>query len=232
MNACAMVPRSATNTQPAVRWLARAARQLVLYGLVLLAPSMVWAAEGARSQLQAFVDQVQSATGQFTQTSLADPAQGARAAPQRGQFAFRRPGRFRWQILEPHEQLIVSDGQRVFQYDPDLEQVTERRADQAVGASPAALLFGSGSLADAFDLQDRPSRDGLAWLRAVPRNPDAGFVHVDIGLADDLPRRLELLDAFGQITRIDLSGVQTGVQLPEDTFDFEVPAGAALVRMN
>ncbi|MFA7437324.1 outer membrane lipoprotein chaperone LolA [Castellaniella sp.] len=211
-------------------WWLRAS--LCVLVLVLLAPAGSMAAQGARAQLQAFVDQVQSATGQFRQEQQANPGQAARVAPQRGQFAFKRPGRFRWHTLEPHEQLIVSDGQRVFQYDPDLEQVTERQADQAIGASPAALLFGSGSLADAFDLQDQPARDGLEWLRAVPRNADAGFVHVDIGLADHLPRRLELLDAFGQTTQIDFSDLQVQVALPDDTFDFKVPAGADLVRMN
>ena len=126
----------------------------------------------------------------------------------------------------------MSDGRRVYQYDPDLEQVTERRADQAVGASPAALLFGSGSLAQAFDLQPQPDRDGLQWLRAVPKTPDAGFVHADIAFADGLPRRLELLDAFGQVSRIVFSDLKANPDIPAGQFQFTVPEGADLVKMD
>ena len=197
--------------------------------LLACLPGLSLAAD-ARAQLQSFVDQVQSATGQFSQ-ERAD-AQGAAQRPQRGVFAFQRPGKFRWDVRAPYEQLIVSDGQHVYQYDPDLEQVTERRADQAVGASPASLLFGSGSLSDAFDLQAQPDRDGLQWLRAVPKTPDAGFVHADIAFADGLPRRLELLDAFGQVSHIVFSDLKANPDIPAGQFQFQVPEGADLVKMN
>ena len=100
------------------------------------------------------------------------------------------------------------------------------------GASPAALLFGSGSLDDAFDLQPRPDRDGQQWLRAVPRTPDAGFVHADIGFSDGLPRRLELLDAFGQVSRIVFTGLKANPGIPAGQFRFTVPKGADLLKMD
>jgi len=197
--------------------------------LLACLPGMSLAAD-ARAQLQSFLDQVQSATGQFRQ-ERAD-AQGTAQQAQSGVFAFQRPGKFRWDVGAPYAQLIVSDGQHVYQYDPDLAQVTERRADQAVGASPATLLFGSGSLDQAFDLQPQPDRDGLQWLRAVPKTPDAGFVHADIGFTDGLPRRLELLDAFGQVSHIVFSGLQANPDIPAAQFQFTVPEGADLVKMN
>ncbi|MGB3423810.1 MAG: outer membrane lipoprotein chaperone LolA [Castellaniella sp.] len=205
------------------------AAAVLLCGLAGL-PGLSQAADSAQSQLQAFVDQVKSATGQFSQERT--DAQGAAQKPQRGAFAFQRPGKFRWEVRAPYEQLIVSDGQRVYQYDPDLDQVTERRANQAVGASPAALLFGSGSLDQAFNLQPRPDRDGLQWLRAVPKTPDAGFVHADIGFAGGLPRRLELLDAFGQVSRIVFSDLKANPEIPAGQFQFTVPKGADLVKMD
>lgn len=197
---------------------------------LLMAPLPSVAAATAGAQLQSFVDKVQSATGQFQQDRSGDGA-GARRS-QSGTFAFQRPGKFRWQVTKPYAQLIVSDGRHVYQYDPDLDQVTERNASQAVGASPAALLFGSGSLGDAFALQDQPDRDGLQWLRATPKNADAGFSHVDIGFSAGLPVRLELLDAFGQTTRIVLSQMKTNPAIAADQFQFSVPKGAALVKMN
>ncbi|WP_322998018.1 outer membrane lipoprotein chaperone LolA [Castellaniella sp.] len=192
-------------------------------------PALSWAVDTAQMQLQTFVEKVKSATGQFQQEQAA--SDGARRV-QTGTFAFQRPGKFRWQVVKPYAQLIVSDGQHVYQYDPDLEQVTERRAGQAIGASPAALLFGSGSLDDAFNVQAQPDRDGLQWLRAVPKTPDAGFTHVDIGFADGLPQRLELLDAFGQTSRIRFSDLKANPGIPASQFQFTVPQGADLVKMN
>ena len=125
----------------------------------------------------------------------------------------------------------MSDGKQVFQYDPDLAQVVERGVGQSVGASPAAILFGSGSLDDAFDVKALPARDGLQWLRATPRQADAGFAYVDIGFRDDKPARLELLDSFGQTTRIELSNIVTNPSLAADTFTFRPPPDVDVVKM-
>ncbi|MGB6009174.1 MAG: outer membrane lipoprotein chaperone LolA [Castellaniella sp.] len=204
------------------------AAAVALCGLVGL-PGPSWAVDTAQMQLQSFVDKVKSATGRFQQEQAAPD--GAKRL-QTGTFAFQRPGKFRWQVVKPYAQLIVSDGQRVYQYDPDLEQVTERKAGQAIGASPAALLFGSGSLDDAFNVQAQPDRDGLQWLRAVPKTPDAGFTHVNIGFSDGVPQRLELLDAFGQTSRIAFSDLKANPGIPASEFQFTVPQGADLVKMN
>jgi outer membrane lipoprotein carrier protein len=203
-------------------------RQWICAALVAVLPWGVWAAD-ARSQLDAFVTQVHSATGAFEQTTL--DKQGKAQRPQQGEFSFQRPGKFRWAVQKPYEQLIVSDGRFVYQYDPDLAQVTQRDARESVGASPAALLFGSGSLEEAFELQAQPDRDGMQWLRAIPKGPDAGFAHVDIGFDGGLPRRIELLDAFGQTTRIVFTEMRSNPDIPAEQFTFSVPVGADLVRM-
>lgn len=183
----------------------------------------------ARTQLQRFVSDVRSASGTFTQ-QVTD-AQGQQRAPQSGEFSFRRPGQFRWHTQKPYEQLVISDGKVLRQYDPDLAQVTERPVDQSIGASPAAILFGSGSLEESFELSSLPPRDDLLWLRARPRGGDAGFAHVDIGFAEGMPRRLELLDAFGQTTRIGLADISANPVLPADAFTFEAPPDVDVVKM-
>lgn len=187
------------------------------------------AAADARQQLQRFVAEVDAATGTFTQQ--VEGAQGQQRQAQQGEFAFRRPGQFRWHTLQPYEQLVVSDGKLLRQYDPDLAQVTERPVGESIGASPAAILFGSGSLEEAFDLSALSDREGLAWLRARPRSGDAGFAHVDIGFSDGLPRQLELLDAFGQTTRIQLNDIAPNPTLAPDAFSFQAPPDADVVRM-
>ncbi|MVW77768.1 outer membrane lipoprotein chaperone LolA [Bordetella sp. 02P26C-1] len=196
--------------------------------LLAMSPMAVMAAD-AQTQLKAFVANVNSATGKFTQSTTG--AQGATQRAQRGDFAFQRPGKFKWAVNQPYEQLVVSDGQRLFQYDPDLAQVTVRQVDQAIGASPAAILFGSGDLEQAFNVSPLPARDGLEWLRAKPRSADAGFAQVDIGLRNNLPARVELLDSFGQTTRVELSDIQANPPLPATEFSFTPPSGVDVVNM-
>lgn len=211
-----------------VRRLAAALASGLVAAVLALAMTPASAAD-ARGQLKRFVSEVGSAQGRFSQQVTG--SQGQARAPQQGEFSFRRPGQFLWHILKPYEQVVVSDGKVLRQYDPDLAQVTERPVDQSIGASPAAILFGSGSLEDAFELSNLTDRDGLSWLRARPRSGDAGFVHVDIGFSDGMPRRLELLDAFGQTTRIGLTDIVPNPKLPADAFAFQIPKGVDVVKM-
>jgi len=186
----------------------------------------------ARAQLHYFVNHVSAATGRYSQTTIS--AEGDARPAQSGSFAFARPGRFKWATETPYEQLVVADGDQVFQYDPDLAQVTVRPLAEAIGTSPAAILFGSGALDDSFEVSElarADDRDALYWLRAVPRASDAGFVQVDIALRNNLPARINLLDAFGQTTRIVLSEVTPAANLPAETFRFIPPEDVDVVRM-
>lgn len=204
-------------------------RKLALALMMAVAPAMAWAA-GASEQLNQFVSQVNAAKGEFTQQRVGD--QGASLSPrQSGVFSFRRPGKFKWAVTQPYEQLILSDGKQVYQYDPDLAQVTERGVDESVGASPAAILFGSGALEDVFTLEERGERDGLLWLRATPRTADAGFTYVDIGFQNGMPARLLVQDSFSQTTRIDLAAIEKNPSLPADEYVFKAPEGVDVVKM-
>ena len=196
--------------------------------VVALAPLAAHAAD-ARNQLQQFVRQVQAATGEFTQSTVG--TQGRTQPAQSGVFSFQRPGKFKWSVTKPYEQLIVSDGKRVLQYDPDLAQVTQRDVDQAIGSSPAAILFGSGSLDQAFNVTALPDKDGLQWLRATPKTADAGFSRVDLGFQGNVPTRVELLDSFGQTTKVVLSNLKANPSLGANEFSFTPPAGVDVVKM-
>ncbi len=186
-------------------------------------------AADAAAQLRSFVQDVKSATGTFTQVTSS--SQGQATTPQSGRFAFQRPGKFRWDVQKPYEQLTVSDGQQLYQYDPDLAQVSVRGAAAAVGNAPAQVLFGEGSLDAAFTLQAQPARDGLEWLRATPRGTDAGFAHMDLGFSGNLPAQIVILDAFGQTTRVDFDTLLPNPTVPNSEFTFVAPAGVDVVKM-
>lgn len=203
-------------------------RRLAVVAALSLAPALSFAAS-AQEQLKSFVATVTSATGSFSQYTVNN--QGRTQPAQTGVFSFQRPGKFKWAVQKPYEQLVVSDGRVLFQFDPDLAQVTERKVDAAIGTSPAAILFGSGSLEQSFDVSALPSKDGVDWLRAKPRTADAGFSRVDIGMKDNLPVRVELLDSFGQTTRVDLSAINANPTLPPKEFQFTAPQGVDVVKM-
>lgn len=203
-------------------------KQFIVAAVMAMSPAFAWSASGAE-QLREFIANVQSASGRFTQQAA--DKQGAGRPAQSGEFSFQRPGKFKWDVRKPYEQLIVSDGRRLYQYDPDLAQVTERSVDQSIGASPAAILFGAGAIEDSFELVDLPARDGLDWLRAKPRSADAGFTHVEIGFRNNMPERIDLLDSFGQTTRITLTDIQPNPKLDAKAFSFTPPAGVDVVKM-
>lgn len=195
----------------------------------LLLPAGAWAASAA-DQLRTFVSGTQSATGSFTQTTKSTGA-GQGAPAQSGTFSFQRPGKFKWQVIKPYEQLIVSDGKQLFQYDPDLMQVTVRPVGDAIGSSPASILFGSGSLEQSFNVATLPAKEGVEWLRATPKSPDAGFSRVDIGFKDGMPAQLELLDAFGQTTQVSFANMVRNPAVSADSFQFVAPKGVDVVKM-
>ena len=142
-----------------------------------------------------------------------------------GKFSFERPGRFRWSYATPTRQLIVGDGERVWIYDEDLAQVTVRRLARALGSTPAALLAGSADVAQAFEFTELGIRGGLEWLEATPREADAGFARIRLGLSAVGVEAMELVDHFGQTTHLRFSNIERNPALDGARFRFTPPPG-------
>lgn len=202
--------------------------RLALAAVPLLACLASAAAEGSSVDiLKAFVQATRSASGSFEQTVVSRP--GGRTQQASGTLAFERPGRFRWAYDKPYYQLIVGDGERLWIYDRDLNQVTTRKLGTAIGASPAALLAGEDDLERNFTLRDAGASDGLAWVEALPRSPESGFERVRIGFAGNELRRMELKDSLGQTTSLVFGALARNPKLEADLFRFTPPKGADVV---
>jgi outer membrane lipoprotein carrier protein len=193
----------------------------------LLVSASLAAQADAVVALKAFVTEVKSASAQFKQT-VSSP-DGKRKKVSMGSFEFQRPNQFRFAYSKPFEQLIVGDGQKVWIFDPDLNQASSRRMSQALGATPAALLAG-GNLERDFSLKALPSEGGLDWVQALPRQADGGFQSLKIGFKGRELAALEIVDGFGQQSRLDFSAMATNANLPAERFRFVLPAGADLVE--
>jgi outer membrane lipoprotein carrier protein len=190
--------------------------------------SAVTLAEGATlERLRAFVRETQTARAEFTQTVTHKNGRTVQQAS--GEFAIARPGKFRWSVTAPYKQLLVGDGERVWIYDPDLNQVVKRRNDQALGTTPAALLAGKDDVERAFDWRDLPSAEGLDWLGASPKDKESSFSDIRLGFDASGLAALEIFDHFGQRTVIRLVHLERNPKLSPDLFRFTPPKGADVV---
>lgn len=209
---------------------ARRACAIVLFSSVLLAsvPSVVAAAaDDGYQRVERFLGSLQGLQAQFKQT-LTD-SKGQVTDQSSGTLAIRRPNRFRWDYREPHEQLIVADGKRIWLYDSDLEQVTVRRLDESLSATPAMLLSGEGNLADNF-VVTKTSQDAAAqWVMMEPKRNDTDFKWVRLGFAAETLKFMQLADKLGQITTLEFSKLEKNPPLDPSRFIFTIPPGADVI---
>jgi outer membrane lipoprotein carrier protein len=199
-------------------------------GWWLGAAALWWAqAAGAAGAdaIKAFVAEVKSARASFRQT-VAD-ADGRALQESSGSFQFSRPGRFRWVYEKPYEQLIVGDGDKVWIYDRDLNQVTVKALGSALGSSPAALLAGSNDIDAAYDFVSVAGPAGLEWVEALPKDPDSQFERMRIGFRKGSPEVMELHDRLGQVTTVRFTKLERNPKLRPDLFRFTPPKGADVV---
>ncbi len=206
--------------------------------------SFAWA-QGSLDSLEVlsqFLKQTQSGRAQFTQVVSA-PAK-ADQAPRRktssGNFEFQRPQQFRFAYQKPFVQTMVSDGQLLWLYDADLNQVTVRKQSQLLGQTPAAFIASSGdlkTLQTEFSLKAEPDAEGLQWVKATPKQSDGALQSIRVGLKSSqgagtppVLTVLEIVDGLGQTSRLSFQNFEVNLKLPADTFQFKAPAGVQVIR--
>jgi outer membrane lipoprotein carrier protein len=182
------------------------------------------AAASGLGRFSSFLTETQSASGSFEQTIYDRNKKVVQES--KGTLAFLRPGKFRWSYVKPYSQLIVGDGVKVWIYDEDLNQVTVKRLDQALGSTPAALLAGNNEVVKAFRLTDLGVREGLEWLEAAPRGKEGSFDKLRLGFGFSGLERMELEDSFGQTTVMRFTAFERNPKLDAGVFRFTAPKGA------
>lgn len=193
----------------------------------LLTLALAGAAQAsALEQFKTFVASTKAARGEFTQRQVKKSETSKVAAPSTGTFLFARPGKFIWTYQKPYEQLLQADGEQLYIYDKDLNQVTVKKLGDALGSSPAAILFGSNDLEKNFTLSEAGTRDGLEWLNATPKAKDTTFEQISIGLRNGTPEAMELRDAFGQTSLLAFKKFEKNPTLTANQFKFVMPKGA------
>jgi len=192
--------------------------------LTLLSLSnIVYAEEQPVTQLKIFLSTSKSFSADFKQVlinELGNPVQTSY-----GVFYLQRPGKFRWNYAKPFQQEIVSTSGKVWFYDVDLEQVTIKKLDDSVGSTPALLLSGQVSLEDNFTMEEQGTDGDMQWIKLLPKKQEGSFKYVTIGLEKGKLAGMELMDNFGQLTRIYFSKILLNPPLKSTLFDFTPPKG-------
>ena len=214
-------------------------RHCVLAALASAAPWPALAQADGLALLGQFLQTTRGGRAQFTQ-QVSLPAKAGQSARQRqssGTLEFQRPGRFRFVYKKPFEQTLVADGQTLWLYDPDLQQVTARAQARVLGSTPLALIIAATDLVGLqkeFALQAQAARDGLQWVRATPRQTEGQVQQVLVGLrsGERGPELavLDVLDALGQRSLLQFSGFEANPSFKADAFAFHPPAGVDVIR--
>jgi outer membrane lipoprotein carrier protein len=201
--------------------------QSALLTLSLLLSQSVLAADSASEKLTIFLQSVVTFKAQFEQVVLGP--QGEVIETAQGQFILERPGKFRWDYLNPYPQEIVADGVRIWFYDVDLEQVTVQPQKEALTDTPATLLSGEMLPDEKYQVTDLTSDDGYAWVELIPKDAESNFQSVRFAFDDQGLRQMIMRDSFDQYTRLIFSDVSENMELDEKTFVFVPPEGVDVV---
>ena len=186
------------------------------------------ACAGAIEKLKAFAAQTQAARTTFTQTVR--DKNGSTVQSASGKLTFSRPGKFRWEYEKPYQQTIVGDGDKLWVYDKDLNQVTVKKLSGALGSSPAALLAGSNDIEQYYNLDAKGMKNGLEWLEAFPRDEESMFSKVRMGFKANTLDTMELYDHLGQVTSIRFGQLERNPKIAADLYTFTPPKGADVIE--
>lgn len=204
-------------------------RRALLSLALLLFAAFADAAEtvSPASQLAALLEPVQHLKAEFTQTVLGARRELLQTAE--GYVRVARPQQFKWVLLAPYPQTIVTVGDRLYIYDPDLQQVQVKVLAQALTGTPALVLLGtSAEIAAQFDVT-REDADGAEQYSLMPKDPDAVYTQIRMTFNAKRLARIEIVDSLGQLTDVDFHNLEINGPLSKDEFEFVVPPDADLI---
>jgi outer membrane lipoprotein carrier protein len=195
--------------------------------LSLFVSPLLSAETTASDKLTIFVQTVVTFKAKFEQNVL--DAQGKTLEQAQGQFVLERPGKFRWDYYQPYPQHIVADGQQIWFYDVDLEQVTVKSQQEALTSTPATLLSGEVLPSEKYYVSNIASDDGLSWVKLVPKDAESNFQTVSLAFDGNELRQMLMKDSFDQLTQLIFSDGQENVSLATKEFVFIPPEGVDVV---
>ncbi|MBL1292335.1 MAG: outer membrane lipoprotein chaperone LolA [Thiotrichales bacterium] len=196
--------------------------------LVAILPSASVSADEAKDKLDRFVLDLASMRAGFVQTVI--DANGTIVDKSEGTMSMLRPGRFRWDYILPYEQHIITNGKRLWIYEPDLDQVTIKPYEAGVGETPALLLSGDSSVFERFTVSELEIADSdYEWLLLKPLDQESGYESIQMGFDENGFKVVRFSDDFGHHTQLEFIDIEANVTLAEDEFEFQEPEGIEII---
>jgi outer membrane lipoprotein carrier protein len=199
-----------------------------LLALVLLTLASTGAHASARAQFDAFSGGIQGLSATFEQRVY--DSDNALREISSGDVQLKAPRQFRWEYRKPFVQQLVADGDHIWIYEPDMEQVTVRQQSLEEHNSPLAMLIDPAELERQFTVTEDGQSDGLSWLLLTPKKPEeAPFERARLGFNPQGLARMELFDGLGQRTLMQFTGWKRNPDFAAGTFQFVPPPGVDVV---
>lgn len=214
---------------PSVKARARIVR-IAAFAVLLVAAGNRLASATPATDVEKYLAGLATWSADFTQTI--DDGHGKVLRSAAGKLYLERPGKFRWDYVEPSEQLVLADGKQIWFYDKDLEQANVRDMDSTLASTPASLLSGGGSVSTQFDIQSLPAAGGLQWFQLTPKRADTDFQLVRIGFEKGELASMFLADKLGQVTQLTFTHPTRNAKFPADLFSFTPPPGVDVIGRN
>lgn len=206
----------------------RLIRMLLLSVLSFTSVAAMADDEVAVQRLTELLNQAQTITARFSQLTL--DGSGTQLQETSGQLALKRPGLFRWHTDAPMEQLLVSNGEKVWLYDPDLQQVTIQTLDQRLTHTPALLLSGDVSkIRENFEISHKEGGNVVDFI-LKPKSKDTLFDSLRLSFRNKVLNDMQLIDSIGQRTNILFLNVKMNEPQDDTQFTFEIPAGTDVIQ--
>lgn len=181
----------------------------------------------ADNALSAFLDKLDSLQSSFTQTLVDENGQPLETSS--GVLYLKQPGKFHWAYKDPYEQKIISDGESLWVYDVDLEQVTIRTMDETLEQTPAGIILGGTDIDAYFVQKNLGSIEGYDWIELTPRDPETQYNFIKLGFNGSNLGMMIIDDNLGQTTRIDFDQVNRNSTLDAGLFSLDLPANIDVI---
>lgn len=197
----------------------------LLLGFLIAGP--VHAEGRARAMIEEWFSSLDTLAGDFSQ--LVTDRSGQVVEEASGRVYLKLPDKFRWDYTDPYEQVIVADGEKVWLYDVELEQVTVRDQSEAAKDSPMLVLANTELMDRYFETEELGVRNGAHWLGLTPKSEESQFQRVEVAIDENGLRKMEFLDRFGQLTTLTFDNLERNAELEEGIFEFTPPEGVDVI---
>lgn len=180
----------------------------------------------AADHLFRLLEQLSSIQADFQQQVISE--QGELLQETSGGMTVKRPGKLLWITRIPYQHQVITNGETLWIYDLDLEQVTQQAFVQSLDQAPALLLSGNlAAISEQFVITRQQGE--LNQFSLTPKNEGSVFSYIELHFAEDQLERLILNDNFGQRTDISFSHVLINSPIQDEQFTFEPPADVDLI---